>query len=109
MAEACLAQFGQQEGALAFVGRAPAKQQENWRKLGVTPRGVDREIVEVMHRTNMGVDTEYRSLVMSGIRSALADGWGGSMVATDLQDVLFGTPKPIRARDEPGRPAARTR
>ena len=97
VAESCLAQFGQQEGALAFVSRAPAKQQENWRKLGVTPRGVDREVVEVMHRTNMGVDTEYKSLVMSGMRSALADGWGGSMVATDLQDVLFGTPKPIRA------------
>jgi carbon-monoxide dehydrogenase catalytic subunit len=98
VAESCLAQFGQQEGALAFVSRAPAKQQEIWNKLGVTPRGVDREVVEVMHRTNMGVDTEYKSLVMSGIRSALADGWGGSMVATDLQDVLFGTPKPIRAQ-----------
>jgi carbon-monoxide dehydrogenase catalytic subunit len=97
VAQACLAQFGQQEGALAFVGRAPAKQQENWKKLGITPRGVDREVVEVMHRTNMGVDTEYESLVLSGIRSALADGWGGSMVATDLQDVLFGTPTPIRA------------
>jgi len=98
VAEACLAQFGQQDGALPFVSRAPDRQQENWRKLGVTPRGVDREVVEVMHRTNMGVDTEYQSLVLSGIRSALADGWGGSMVATDLQDVLFGTPKPIRAQ-----------
>ena len=98
VAEACLAQFGQQEGALPFVSRAPAKQQENWRKLDVTPRGIDREIVEVMHRTNMGVDNEYKSLVLAGIRSTLADGWGGSMVATDLQDVLFGTPKPIRAQ-----------
>jgi len=98
VAEACLAQFGQQEADLAFVARAPARQREIWRTLDVTPRGVDREIVDVMHRTNMGVDTDYRSLVLSGIRSALADGWGGSMVATDLQDVLFGTPEPIRAR-----------
>jgi carbon-monoxide dehydrogenase catalytic subunit len=98
VAEACLGMFGQQDDDLAFARRAPAKQQENWRKLDVTPRGVDREIVEVMHRTNMGVDNEYKSLVLSGIRSTLADGWGGSMVATDLQDVLFGTPKPVRAK-----------
>ncbi len=98
VAKACMDQFGQQEGEIAFVRRAPAKQQEIWKKLGVTPRGIDREIVDVMHRTHMGVDADYRSIVLAGIRSALADGWGGSMVATDLQDVLFGTPKPIRAR-----------
>ncbi|MCP4453256.1 MAG: carbon monoxide dehydrogenase, partial [Planctomycetes bacterium] len=28
-------------------------------------------------------------------RAALADGWGGSMLASDLQDVLFGTPYPL--------------
>ncbi len=98
VAQACLAQFGQQEGELAFVRRAPSKQQEAWRRLGVTPRGVDREVVDVMHRTNMGVDTDYKSLILGGIRSSLADGWGGSMVATDLQDVLFGTPVPLRAQ-----------
>lgn len=98
VAKVCLAQFGQQDGALVFVRRAPTKQQEIWHKLGVTPRGVDREVVDVMHRTNMGVDTDYQSLIMGGIRSALADGWGGSMVATDLQDVLFGTPRPLRAQ-----------
>ncbi|OFX30890.1 MAG: carbon-monoxide dehydrogenase catalytic subunit [Armatimonadetes bacterium RBG_16_67_12] len=98
VARACLAQFGQQEGEIAFVRRAPARQQEIWKKLGVTPRGVDREVVDVMHRTNMGVDNDYHSIILAGIRSSLADGWGGSMVATDLQDVLFGTPKPIRAQ-----------
>jgi carbon-monoxide dehydrogenase catalytic subunit len=30
-----------------------------------------------------------------GTRAAIADGWGGSMLATDLQDVLFGTPYPL--------------
>ena len=29
------------------------------------------------------------------IRTALADGWGGSMIATDISDILFGTPAPI--------------
>ena len=31
------------------------------------------------------------------MRVALADGWGGSMIATELQDVMFGTPSPASA------------
>ena len=30
-------------------------------------------------------------------RAAIADGWGGSMIATDLQDVLFGCPYPLKS------------
>ena len=29
-------------------------------------------------------------------RCALADGWGGSMISTELQDILFGTPRAHR-------------
>jgi len=97
VASACLAQFGAQEDGVTFVERAPEKQLEDWRKLDIVPRGIDREVVDVMHRTNMGVDADYKSMILGGMRSALADGWGGSMIATDLQDVLFGTPKPVRA------------
>jgi carbon-monoxide dehydrogenase catalytic subunit len=45
----------------------------------------------------MGVDQDYKNLMKQGTRAALADGWGGSMLATDLQDVLFGTPYPLQA------------
>jgi len=96
--EAALAQFGQQEGELRLVSRAPQKRQELWRRLGVAPRGVDREVVESMHRSTMGVDTDFRSILLHGARTALTDGWGGSMIATDLQDVMLGSPVPIRAR-----------
>ena len=89
--------FGQQEGELPFISRAPVKRQELWRKLGISPRGIDREIVEVMHRSTMGVDNDYRNILMQGMRAALADGWGGSMIATDLQDVLFRAPQPLRS------------
>lgn len=96
--EIALAQFGQQEGELAFIKRAPLKRQEVWRKAGVVPRGIDREVVEIMHRTHMGVDQDPESLILQGTRAALADGWGGSMIATDLQDIMFGTPHPILGR-----------
>ena len=93
--EKALAEFGRQEGEIIFLNRAPLKRQELWRKVGVAPRGVDREIVEIMHRTHIGVDQDYKNLLLQGTRAALADGWGGSMIATELQDILFGTPVPI--------------
>ena len=93
--EKALAEFGRQEGELLFLKRAPLKRQELWRKQGVAPRGIDREIVEIMHRTHAGVDQDYQNLLKQGTRAALADGWGGSMVATELQDILFGTPAPL--------------
>ena len=89
-----LEEFGRHSGEITFVKRAPLKRQEIWRKNGVVPRGIDREIVELMHRTHAGVDMEYHHLLQQGVRASLADGWGGSMIATELQDVLFGTPTP---------------
>jgi len=85
--EIALSEFGKQEGEILFLRRAPLKRQELWR--------IDREIVEIMHRTHMGVDQDYQNLLKQGVRAALADGWGGSMIATELQDILFGTPAPV--------------
>ena len=93
--KAALAEFGKQEGELLFLKRAPLKRQELWRQKGVAPRGIDREIVEIMHRTHSGVDQDYHNLLNQGVRTSLADGWGGSMIATELQDILFGTPTPV--------------
>lgn len=92
--EIIMGEFGKQEGTLRFIKRAPLKRQELWKKLDVEPRGIDREIAEAMHRTHMGCDQDYRDLLNHGVRTSLADGWGGSMIATDLQDILFGTPMP---------------
>jgi len=95
--EKALAEFGKQEGGLYCIKRAPEKRQELWKKQGVTPRGIQREVVEIMHRTHMGTDQDYRNLIFQATRCALADGWGGSMISTELQDIMFGTPVPIRA------------
>jgi carbon-monoxide dehydrogenase catalytic subunit len=96
--EKLLNEFGKQDGELLLIKRAPLKRQELWRKLGVVPRGIDREVVETMHRTHMGVDQDYRNLLFQGARCSLADGWGGSMIATDLQDVMFGNPAPLASQ-----------
>ncbi len=93
--EIAMKEFGKQEGEVLFLKRAPLKRQELWRKLGVAPRGIDREVVEAMHRTHMGVDQDYKNLLHQAARTSLADGWGGSMIATELQDIMFGTPAPV--------------
>lgn len=95
--EKCLSEFGQQDGELKFISLAPKKRQEIWRRLGIVPRGIDREIVEIMHRTTMGVDNDYKNIINHSLRAALSDGWGGSMIATEVSDILFGGPEPIRA------------
>ena len=96
--ETLLNEFGKQEGELLFLKKAPLKRQEIWQREGVAPRGIDREVVEAMHRTHMGVDQDYRNLLLQGARAALADGWGGSMIATDLQDIMFGNPAPVASQ-----------
>ncbi|MGD8519934.1 MAG: anaerobic carbon-monoxide dehydrogenase catalytic subunit [Desulfobacterales bacterium] len=95
--EKALAEWGKAEGELLYLKRAPQPLYERWKKLGVLPRNIDREVVEIMHRTHMGVDQDYKNITKQCTRAALADGWGGSMLATDLQDVLFGTPYPLQS------------
>jgi anaerobic carbon-monoxide dehydrogenase catalytic subunit len=94
LANAVYAEFGNQEGPLQFTRRAPEKRVALWQSLGIDPRGVDREIVEIMHRTHIGVDNDPVNLILQGLKASIADGWGGSTIATELSDVLFGTPTP---------------
>ncbi|HUT16484.1 MAG TPA: anaerobic carbon-monoxide dehydrogenase catalytic subunit [Anaerolineae bacterium] len=102
VAEKALLEFGRQKGEIVYLQRAPKKRQEIWHKCGIAPRGIDREIVDLMHRTHMGNDQWYESILMSGLRTALADGWGGSMLSTDITDILFGSPVPLTAKANMG-------
>ena len=86
--------YTQIEGEIPFAKRVPEKTLETWRKHDIVPRGAMREIMELMHRTAMGVDQDHENLIKQCSRTALADGWGGSMVATEISDILFGTPTP---------------
>ncbi len=107
VAEIALKDFGKQdEKPLTFLtAYVPKKRLERWqalekklysetgKKTGIIPRNIDREISDSMHRTTMGVDHDPLSLLIQGVRTALADGWGGSLIATEFQDIIFGTPR----------------
>ncbi len=88
--------YTQVEGEIPFAKRVPEKTLETWRKNGIVPRGAMREIMEMIHRTHMGVDQHYENISRQFSRTALSDGWGGSMVATEISDILFGTPTPVQ-------------
>lgn len=97
LAEVLFGDFGSRKAEVAFLQRVPARRRETWNKLGMTPRGVDREIAEMMHRTHMGCDNDAPSTLIHAARTALADGWAGSMIGTELSDIIFGTPTPSKS------------
>ena len=92
LGRAMLEEYGMVKNTLQFLNRVPKGTREIWANLGISPRGVDREIVECMHRVHMGVGADYLNILVQGLRCSLADGWGGSMIGTEISDVLFGTP-----------------
>ncbi len=94
-----LKDFGQQGATeVSYTTRATPKRQKIWRDLDIVPRAIDREIVEALGRTHIGDDQDVRSLLTHALRCALGDGWAGSMLSTDISDILFGTPSPGTTR-----------
>ncbi len=94
--------YTQVDGEIPLVKRVPPKTLESWRKEGIVPRGAMREIMEMMHRSCIGVDQDYENITKQISRTALADGWGGSMVSTEISDILFGTPSPVEIEMDMG-------
>ncbi|MBI4294569.1 MAG: anaerobic carbon-monoxide dehydrogenase catalytic subunit [Chloroflexi bacterium] len=100
--QAALNEFGKQTGGLLYLRRATPKRQAIWQQQGLAPRGIDREVVETLHRTHMGTDQDAEHILHHALRASLTDGWGGSMLATDISDILFGTPSPVLSRSDFG-------
>lgn len=72
--------------------RAQKKEIDMWRDLGVLVSNAHNEIEEAMHRTSMGNDADPVNLLLACLRVGLVDGYAGLHMATDLQDIMFGTP-----------------
>ncbi len=97
LATELLGEFAAQEENLKTLNLAPLKRKGVWEAKEIMPQGIDRMAVEAMHRTTMGVDHDYRNLVLHAFRTSLADGWGGSRIATMVSDILFGSPTPVKS------------
>ena len=97
LANTFIGEFTSQEEPLKTLALAPLKTRAVWENKKIEPLGIDRMVVEGMHRTTMGVDHNYKNLLMHAFRTSIADGWGGSRVASITSDILFGTPSPVRS------------
>jgi carbon-monoxide dehydrogenase catalytic subunit len=92
VAEMGLDEFGKPFGTQRFIKRAIPERQKTWQEQGIEPRAIDREIATAMHMTHMGNTADAEALIHQGLRTALSNGWGGSMLGTEITDILFGTP-----------------
>jgi len=102
LAKLFLEEFSAQEEHLKTLDLAPQKRQSLWEQKKIKPNGIDRMVVEAMHRTTMGVDHDYRNLLSHAFRTSLADGWGGARVASIVSDILFGSPAPVKSTSNLG-------
>ena len=95
VARIAMAEFSEKDSPSAFAASTVTKGRvDAFVRLGVVPYGIDSAISETMHRTTYGVDADPVNLLLGGIKCALAD-YAGMHMATDLADILFGTPKPV--------------
>jgi carbon-monoxide dehydrogenase catalytic subunit len=63
-----------------------------WKKLNLLPVNCDMETSHALHQTTLGNDAEPSNLLLSFLRLGITDGYAGLHLATDMQDILFGTP-----------------
>ncbi|MDR7868516.1 MAG: anaerobic carbon-monoxide dehydrogenase catalytic subunit [Sporomusaceae bacterium] len=59
----------------------------------IMPSSINGSIAELLHQTHIGVDSDPINIIFGGLKVALGD-YDGEHLATDLSDVLFGTPQP---------------
>lgn len=86
--------FGEKEGSYSnwLKIRATKERIETWSKLGILPINSDSETSHALHQTTMGNDADPIDILLSTLKMGLVDGYGGLNLATDMQDVMFGTP-----------------
>lgn len=97
VAEAALQDFSRQDYhvPLTWIATTVTKgRMETFKKLGVMPHNIDANVSEIMHRTTRGNDADAVNLLLGGVKCGLCD-YAGCHIATDLGDILFGTPQPV--------------
>jgi carbon-monoxide dehydrogenase catalytic subunit len=98
LARLALAEFSEREAPPVWLKTTvtPARMKK-LESLGLVPPGLDSGVAEVMHRTTNGVDADPVNVLLGAIKCAIGD-YTGMYLATDLSDILFGTPAPVLAR-----------
>ncbi|MFA7467902.1 MAG: anaerobic carbon-monoxide dehydrogenase catalytic subunit [Desulfotomaculaceae bacterium] len=67
----------------------------------VMPHGIHATISDLVTQAHVGMDNDPVNLVFSAVRVGLAD-LAGKWIATDLSDIIFGTPEPVASEANMG-------
>ena len=86
-----LSKFVDEELKLVYI---PKDRVEIWKKFGIYPFGVMREVIEAFHKTHEGVDTNPESLLKTCFKLGILVLWFISQISYIIQDVLTGIPIP---------------
>ena len=95
--EASLFDFSNQHQGVGMKwirATVPAKRVAVLDELGVLAPNIDMAVSQTMAWTNVGCDADPLNLIKSGMRAALCD-YDGMAMATEISDILFGTPAPV--------------
>lgn len=94
-----LEDFQKQHGTLNWLKlKAQEKSYKTWEELGLLPENAHAEIAKSVARTVMGADADPANLLLGTVKLSLVDGFAGLHMSTDLQDILFGTPKAVKTK-----------
>ncbi len=97
VAQFAIDQYERSHADLVYVKtRVPEKRRKIWEEHNVVPHGVCAAVVDTLHRTTIGMTSDYKSMILNSMKTSLTNGWAGSMWATEISDILFGCPGPIR-------------
>jgi len=98
VAHRALEDFSEKDSPLTWAATTVTQGRvERFLKYGVVPTGIDSSISESLHRTTYGVDSDPINILLGAVKCALAD-FAACHMATDLADILFGTPVPVPTR-----------
>jgi len=84
---------GEGESTWTVKKQIPARV-EKYRSHMVMPHGIHATISDLVTQAHVGMDNDPVNLVFSAVRVGLAD-LAGKWIATDISDVVFGTPRPV--------------
>lgn len=95
LVDKALSEFGDKGEALTWAATTVTPGRiDTCNELGIVPTSIDGTIAEVMHRTTYGVDADPINILLGALKCAVAD-YSACHLATDLSDILFGTPQPV--------------
>lgn len=98
LAKTLYSDFAPGKETMDFLSKnVPAERLETWRKIGILPRNPDLEIRHIMHQTTMGVDADPVNLLLATAKMGLVDCYSGLKLGADVQDIVFGTPTPVKS------------